>query len=93
MIKIGRTGITGITDNLLEELKHEFDEKKCIVLPELIEESMLDKILANIASTTFAEKRHITTENTVFAIDNTISSKSTALQQVTFLLLLPETGK
>jgi hypothetical protein len=55
-------------------------------LPDLIDGSLLEKIIQHVDGASFYENHHFTTDNIVFASDQSISTKSIALHEVNFLL-------
>ena len=89
MISITRKGLDGWDNALVEGLKKEFEEKRCILLPQLLEESLLQKIIGDIEQSSFYENEHVSIEKKVFATDLSLPGKNLALHQVHFLLNNP----
>lgn len=89
MITITRKGLEGWEDTLVNGLKKEFEEKHCILLPKLLEDSLLQKIINDIERSSFYENEHVSIEQKVFATDLSIPGKNLALHQVHFLLNNP----
>lgn len=85
MISITRKGLEGVNDTVANELKQEFEEKHSIFLPQLLENSLLQKIISDIESASFYENEHTSMEK-VFATDLSIQPKNIALHQIRFLL-------
>lgn len=89
MIKVTRKGLQGADEALVTALKHEFEEKQCIVLPRLFEDELFQKIAASAGVAPFFENEHHSEENKVFAADLSIAGNNVALHQVNFLLNAP----
>ncbi|MET0393840.1 MAG: 2OG-Fe(II) oxygenase [Chitinophagaceae bacterium] len=89
MISITRKGLQGLNDAVADQLKQEFEQKHSIFLPQLVEESILQKIIRDIESASFYENEH-TSKDKVFATDLSIQSKNIALHQIRFVLNNPQ---
>lgn len=90
MITITKTGLTGCQDHIVDELRREFDEKKCTVLPRLLEDKLLDKILENLDTASFYENQHTASGNVIFASDLSVPTKSIVLHQLNFVFNNPK---
>lgn len=80
----------GWKDSVVHELKHEFVEKQCTVLPRLLEDQLLDKIIDHVDNASFYENQHIASGNVIFASDLSVPTKSIVLHQLNFLFNNPE---
>jgi hypothetical protein len=86
MIQITQKGLI-ISENFqLQQYQKEFAEKQCIVLPQLITQSLLEKIVKCLQTASFRENQHLTEKNKIFATDLTIDGTHIALHQINFLL-------
>ena len=89
MITITKKGLIGGENSVIDELKHEFAQKQCAVLPRLIEDELLERIISNINAASFYENQHVGAGNVIFASDLSIQTKNIALHQVQFLFNNP----
>ena len=86
MIEITQKGLVVTDDAQVSELQNEFAEKKCIVLPRLLDDGLLQKLLLHVENAQFQQKEHIDHENKVFGSDLSMQTKNVALHQIHFLL-------
>ncbi|MGN6398636.1 MAG: 2OG-Fe(II) oxygenase [Mucilaginibacter sp.] len=84
MISITKKGLIGSKNSAIEELKSEFTKRQCIVLPQLLDNELLDKLISNIDDASFYERQHFA-GNKIFATDLSVPSKNVALHQFNFL--------
>lgn len=85
MIAISSKGLIVSDENEVNTLKKEFAEKKCIVLPQLFEKSLLQTLLNKVEKAEFLPSTHTYGEK-VFGKDVSIKTDSIALHQLNFLL-------
>lgn len=92
-MQLTQKGLINVNTEQLKQWQTEFSEKKCIIVPKLIEESLLQKIVRLIDKAEFHPKSHFTHNGKVFAKDLTIDGKSLALYQIHFILNNPQLFK
>jgi hypothetical protein len=86
MIQISKNRLIIPDTAQITKWQKKFDEQKCIVLPNFIEEKLLQKIIHDLDSSTFREKKHFGKANEVFASDLSIQNNNSALHIINFLL-------
>jgi hypothetical protein len=91
MIQITQRGLSFSEDLQINALESEFAENNCVVLPQLIEENLIGKILKNIEKAAFHENKHFgrgegSDGGEEFASDETIEGNELALHQIHLLL-------
>jgi hypothetical protein len=86
MITITKKGLVECDSGLIEKLKHEFAEKQCAILPNLIEKDLLERIIEHVDRAPFYENYHTSFDNVIFASDLSVSTKNIALHELNFLL-------
>lgn len=89
MITITKNGLTGCEDHIVDRLRREFAEKRCTILPRLLEDKLLDKILGNLDTASFYENQHTASGDAIFASDLSVPTKSIVLHQLNFLFNNP----
>jgi len=91
MVEITAKGLSGYDAGLIGQLKKEFAQRRCIILPNLIQKEILLKMLSRIESALFQPKDHVDNKirNNVFANDLSIASNSVALHQINLMLNNP----
>lgn len=86
MIQLSQKGLL-ISDHFdLAKFQQAFSENHCVVLPSLIQEDLLGKIIAQVELAEFFENEHRGLQKEVFATDLTIQGENSALHQINFLL-------
>jgi hypothetical protein len=86
MIEISQKGLEIKDPERISELKKEFGEKKCIVLTQLLDKNLIEKILLNVEKAQFHQKEHVDGTKKVFGTDLSIQARNLALHQVHLLL-------
>ena len=91
MIEISAKGLSGYDAGVISQLKDEFAQRRCIILPNLIQKEILLKMLPRIETSLFQPKDHIDnkTHKTIFANDLSINGDSIALHQINLMLNNP----
>ena len=86
MIQIRQKGLTKPSDAEILELQKEFEEKRCIVLPQLVEEKLLEKTLLGINNGEFYENDHAHNKKGLYTLENTLKSKNIATHLIHFII-------
>lgn len=85
MIQITQKGLTKPSEAEVLALQQEFKEKRCIVLPQLVEEKLLGKTLQGISKGEFFENNHDQIKNGLYILEDTLKSKNIATHLIHFI--------
>lgn len=86
MIQITQNGLIQPSELEILDLQQAFIEKRCIIIPRLIEEKLLEKILHGIAKGEFFENNHDQQKNGLHTLEDTLKSKNIAAHLIHFIL-------
>lgn len=86
MIQITQTGLKMPSETEILLLQQEFKEKRCIVLPQLVEKKLLEKTLQGISKGEFFENDHDQLQNGLYTLENTLKSKNIATHLIHFII-------
>lgn len=86
MIRITQNGLVQPSEPEILELQQEFKEKRCIVIPQLVEEKLLENILQGIAKGEFFENNHDQIKNGLYTLEDTLKSKNIATHLIHFII-------
>jgi len=90
MLQITERKIIGLAPNNLAQLREEFADRHCIVLPKLFTPALLKEILQQVEVARFYSNRHLDHRQREFASDLTVRENELALHLIHFLLNNPE---
>lgn len=85
MFKIQQNSIVGASSNQIEAWKDEFDKSHCVVLPSILDDALMEKILTLTEGALFFENQHTDKHNEIFAKDLSIAGKNKALHYIHLL--------
>ena len=86
MIQITQKGLTLPSEAEIQQLQQEFQEKRCIVLPQLVEEKLLEKTLQGISKGEFFENDHAHNKKGLYTLEDTLQSKNIATHLIHFII-------
>jgi hypothetical protein len=86
MIQITQRSVITIAAAQIARLRREFDEKHCVILPQLFSSGLIGTILQKIESAQFYRNRHRDRRGREFAWDLTVRENEMALHVIHFLL-------
>lgn len=89
MIQVTRTGVTADTEQIAE-LRQVFAQQHCVVLPQLLERALAERIALQLAQTEFCTTSHYTKGNHEFARDVTVQSSASVIHILHLLLNNPK---
>ncbi len=86
MIQITQRGLTLPSEAEILRLQQEFEEKRCVVLPQLVEEKLLEKTLQGISKGEFYENDHDQLKHGLYTLESTLNGKNIATHLIHFIL-------
>lgn len=86
MIQISQNGVSISDDEKIKDLRESFARNHCVVLPQLFEPSLLQRIIKQIDSAKFYPNKHLDYKQQEFATDLSIGQSELALHQINLLL-------
>lgn len=86
MVQITQNGLIKPSEFEILELQQEFKEKRCIVIPRLVDEKLLEKTLHGIANGEFFENNHDQLKNGLYTLEDTLKSKNIATHLIHFII-------
>ena len=89
MIQINQSGSTTIAANQLLRLRSEFEERHCVILPQLFAPGLVKTLLRQIESAQFYRNSHLDHRAREFAWDLTIQHDEMPLHLIHFVLNNP----